>query len=118
MLQFDWRRLGLGLVTAAGMFAVSQGAQAAGTGLASIHDLRVERGKLCMAGHFHHGFGSGQASKRAAFVEAVKGWQSFTRLEYGNDWANIRLAASKSRSCSRSKRGWKCHVKARPCRRR
>ena len=99
--------------------ALADTVRAAESGLASaLHRLQVERGKLCMASHFHHGFGTGRATKHEAFVEAMKGWQNFTRLEYGSDWASIRMATEKTRDCSKGLTGWKCHVKARPCRSR
>ena len=85
------------------------------TGFASMHDLRKERGKLCMIGHFHHGSSSVQKSKRKAKREAIISWQDFTDFEYGSDWATFSRATEKGISCSRIG-GWSCDVQARPCR--
>ncbi len=86
------------------------------TGLAgALHSLRMERGKLCMASHFHHGVGSA-ATPRQAFIKAAVNWQNFTKMEYGEDWARLRLAAEKTRRCRETLLGWTCSIKARPCR--
>ncbi len=91
-------------------------ADADDTGFASIHDLRRERGRLCMADHWHSGSGSGR-TKRAARRDAIRSWASFTAMEYGSDWARFRRARSKSIRCRRTgRRSYDCSVEARPCR--
>jgi hypothetical protein len=84
------------------------------TGMASIHDLRREGGRLCQVDHFHYGSGTG-ATKAAAQRDAVASWASFTALEYGSDWARWGRAASKGQSCSRDSSGYSCSISARPC---
>lgn len=84
------------------------------SGLATIHDLRRERGRLCMTDHWHDGSGSGSTQK-AALKDAIGSWAGFTDLEYGSDWARWAKAGSKSSSCSRSSSGFECSVSARPC---
>lgn len=110
----------LSLASVAGAAAIivlsTLGARADDSGLASMHDLRRERGRLCMVDHFHYGSSAGQPSKKAAVSEAVSSWQSFTDLEYGSDWARFRRAASKEIKCKVSGSGWGCEVSARPCR--
>lgn len=97
--------------------AVAQKAGAAVTGLAAMHDMRREKGRLCMSDHFHHGSSAGQPSKAAAMKEAVASWAGFTAFEYGNEWANYNKAGSKKASCSQSTSGaWGCEIQARPCR--
>lgn len=91
-------------------------ASADDTGFASIHDLRRERGRLCMSDHWHSGSGAGR-SKRTARRAAIRAWQSFTAMEYGTDWARFRRARSKAIKCSRTgRRRFNCTVEARPCR--
>lgn len=84
------------------------------SGLASMHDLRRERGITCMSDHFHSGTGEG-STKKAARAAAIKAWQEFTAFEYGTDWANFRNAASKSIGYSKASSGWSASVEARPC---
>jgi hypothetical protein len=86
------------------------------TGLASIHVLRREGGRLCMADHFHYGSSGAQRSQGAAQGAAIRSWAEFTDLEYGSDWARYGRAASQRMKCSRSAAGWYCDVEARPCR--
>ncbi len=85
------------------------------TGMASIHDLRRERGRLCMSDHWHSGSGSGRDQK-AAMRDAVGSWASFTALEYGSVWASWGRAAGKGASCSKDSGGYSCSISARPCR--
>lgn len=73
--------------------------------------------KVCMADHSHFGSSSGQPSRKAAEVAAIRDWASFTAWEYGNHWGNFQMAVGRSVSCSQSG-GWGCNVEARPCRRR
>ena len=84
------------------------------SGFAGIHDLRHERGRICMSDHWHDGSGSGRTQK-AAQADAVGSWSSFTALEYGSDWARWGKASAKSMSCSRTSSGFDCSVSARPC---
>lgn len=85
------------------------------TGFASSHDLRKERGRLCMSDHYHQGGGNG-ATKKAAQAAAIKSWQDFTALEYGSDWASFSRAGGKGMSCSSASTGVECNIEARPCR--
>lgn len=84
------------------------------TGLASIHDLRREGGRLCMDGHYHYGNGGGK-TKAGAQSAAVQSWQDFTAFEYGTDWASFKKAANKRVGCNASGSGFDCQVEARPC---
>ena len=101
---------GLGLALA----FVSGPALADDTGFASAHDLRREGGRLCQVGHYHSGGGAGR-TRKAAELDAIKSWQSFTAFEYGSDWARFSKAASKSMRCSQSSNGYDCNVEARAC---
>lgn len=85
------------------------------TGLAGIHDLRRERGRLCMSDHWHYGNGTG-SSRKAAEVDAIKSWQSFTALEYGSDWGRFSRASGRRISCSKEGGSYACSVEGRPCR--
>jgi hypothetical protein len=85
------------------------------TGLASMHDLARQGGRLCMVDHYHYGNGDGR-SKAIAQREAISSWSSFTDFEYGSDWARFSRAASKKVSCTQSAAGYSCQIEARPCR--
>lgn len=85
------------------------------SGLAGIHVLRREGGRLCMADHWHYGSSSTQGSRAAAQKDAIRSWQDFTDLEYGSVWARFSRAASRKVGCSRAGNGWTCDVEARPC---
>ena len=85
------------------------------TGLASMHALRREAGRLCMSDHWHYGSSATERSKRTAQRSAIRSWQDFTDLEYGSNWARWSRARSKKIGCSRSDSGWSCNVEARPC---
>ena len=85
------------------------------TGLASMHDLRRERGRICMSDHWHYGTSGPQKSKSRARRVAIRAWASFVDLEYGSDWARWGRAGSKKAGCSRSSGSWNCDVEARPC---
>lgn len=85
------------------------------TGLASIHKLRRERGRICMADHWHYGSSGTHSNKRGAQRAAMRSWQDFTALEYGSDWARYHRAGSRKMKCSRAAAGWSCDVEARPC---
>jgi hypothetical protein len=91
-------------------------ASAQESGLAAMHAMRREGGKLCMTDHWHYGSSGSQASKAAAQRAAIASWQDFTDLEYGRRWARFSRAASKKIGCSRSGNGWSCDAEARPCR--
>jgi hypothetical protein len=114
----------MGLKVALGLIVAATAATAVGvpttwaddTGLASIHVLRREGGRLCMADHFHYGSSGIQRSRRAAQLSAIRSWADFTDLEYGSSWARWGRAASRRTSCSPSAGGWSCDVSARPCR--
>ena len=95
--------------------ATASPALADDTGMASIHDLRREGGRLCMSDHWHSGSGSG-GNQKAAMRDAVGSWSSFTSLEYGSVWASWGRAASKGASCSKDSPGYSCSISARPCR--
>ena len=79
-----------------------------------MHDLRKEKGRLCMSDHYHTGGGTG-STRKAAEADAIKSWQSFTDFEYGSDWARFSKASGKGMSCSQGSSGWDCNVEARPC---
>jgi hypothetical protein len=88
-------------------------------GLAAMHKLGVENGRLCMTDHYHYGETGTWPSKHKAKARAVESWAGFTRLEYGNRWANFRVAAAKKINCKSKATnrgpGWTCAVEARPC---
>ncbi len=112
-------RLGLPLGIVAVVIAatsVDMSAWADDTGLASMHALRRERGRICMSDHWHYGSSSALRSKRAAQREAIRSWQNFVALEYGSDWARYYRSASRKMACRRSASGWGCESEARPCR--
>jgi|LNFM01.1.fsa_nt_gb hypothetical protein len=93
-------------------------AVAQGLDLSGIHAQRRESGKICMVDHFHDGSSSGQKTRKAAELAAIKVWQDFTAWEYGPKWGSFALAGSKGVKCDNAADGWKCNVTARPCRRR
>jgi len=90
-------------------------------GLAAMHKIRVEKGRLCMADHFHYGQTGTWPTLRQAKADAAKSWAGFTRLEYGARWAEFRVASAKKFDCSSGTSGrgtaWTCTVEARPCQR-
>jgi hypothetical protein len=86
------------------------------TGLAYAHDLRKERGRLCMADHWHSGSGKGR-TKATARRAAIRSWADFTNFEYGTVWAHFSLAASPKTRYTKEARGWSAAIDARPCRR-
>ena len=105
------------LLAAAAVASSAIPASAQDGGLAAMHSLRREGGRLCMSDHWHYGSSSGShATKAAAQRSAVASWQDFTDLEYGRAWARFSRAASKRIGCSRSGSGWSCDAEARPCR--
>jgi len=86
------------------------------TGLAYSHTLRKERGRLCMADHWHSGSGEGR-TKAAARRAAIRSWADFTNFEYGTVWAHFSLAASAKTRYTKAAKGWSAAIDARPCRR-
>jgi hypothetical protein len=86
------------------------------TGLAYSHTLRKERGRLCMADHWHSGSGEGR-TKAAARKAAIRSWADFTNFEYGTVWARFSLAASQTTRYTKADNGWSAAVDGRPCRR-
>jgi hypothetical protein len=108
--------LGLSVAAISAMVVCVPATLADDTGLASIHVLRREGGKLCMADHFHYGSSGVQRSRGAAQNAAIRSWQEFTDLEYGSSWARFYRAGSKRVSCRPGSGGWTCEVEARPCR--
>jgi len=110
--NITWAAIALGLAV-----GVSAGpTSASDTGLAtSLHDSRIEGGRLCLADHSHSGQGSGSSRKQAE-VSAIQAWASFTSFEYGSSWASFSNAAGKSIKCSGSGASWSCSLEARPCR--
>ncbi len=111
------RKVAWGLVAiVAAVTAVDISAASADeTGLASIHAMRRERGRICMADHWHYGSSGSLPSRRAAQRDAIRSWQDFTNLEYGSSWARFSRAGSRRVSCSQSGGGWSCNVEGRPC---
>ena len=110
-------RVVLGLIIAA-TAATALGiptASADETGLASMHEWRRERGRICMSDHWHYGSSGSQRSRNAAQRAAIRSWVDFTNLEYGTVWARWGRAASKRMTCSPSGTGWNCDAEARPC---
>jgi hypothetical protein len=108
--------LGLVLVATAATCVDVAIASADETGLASMHALRREGGRICMADHWHYGSSGSQRSRGGAQRAAIRSWADFTDLEYGSSWAHWGRAASKRLSCSRGGGSWNCDVEARPCR--
>jgi hypothetical protein len=83
--------------------------------MASLHAQRREGGKICMADHFHNGSSSGQPSRKAAEIAAIRDWAGFTAWEYGTHWGNYGIAGSKRINCTQSGSSWGCDLEARPC---
>jgi hypothetical protein len=97
------------------LLAASPAVLADDTGLASMHDLRREGGRLCMSDHYHSGSGEGP-SKAAARAAAIRAWSDFTNFEYGSVWAHFSRAGSQSVRYGKTAGGWSADVDARPCR--
>jgi|SRR6476619_4294660 hypothetical protein len=91
-------------------------AYSAETGLAAMHAMRREGGRLCFTDHWHYGSSGSHPTKAGAQRAAIASWQDFTDLEYGRAWARFSRAASKKMGCSRGAAGWSCDAEARPCR--
>lgn len=84
------------------------------TGLDVIHSERREGRRLCFTDHFHYANAAGP-TKKAAIIEAVTNWQTFTSLEYGTTWGQWKKAGSKKVGCSPSGGQWSCQIEGRPC---
>ena len=104
------------LIAALGVFFIVP-ASADETGLASMHDWKLEkRGTMCMATHFHDGSGNGGTRKEAENA-AVRAWREFTSFEYGSDWDSYKRSASRTMDCFEmvGTKKWSCNTSARPC---
>lgn len=84
-------------------------------GLSGLHSKVRVGSKLCFADHSHAGFSSGERSRKAAEIAAIRNWQGFTAMEYGSAWGSYNLAVGKSMQCSGGG-SWSCSIDARPCR--
>lgn len=115
-MSFKW--IWLLLIAALSLPVAPSEVKADDSGFAYMHDLRRERGRLCMTDHWHSGNGTGR-SKASARRAAIRSWQDFTNFEYGTDWARFSRARSKRIRCTRSGgKSYDCSVEARPCRNR
>lgn len=92
------------------------GSVAAVSGLAAMHDMRREGGRLCFSDHFHYGSSNGEKSAKAAQAAAIASWSDFVIFEYDPSWASFSRASAKEVKCSQGSSGWSCDVSARPCR--
>lgn len=106
--------IGRAIFIAAG-FSLLSTLPLAAQGLLDLHDKRYEGNKLCLSSHFHDGNSTGEKSKKAAELAAIRVWQDFTSWEYGAAWGSFRNAGSKSVKCDQPGGNWGCHVQARPC---
>ena len=93
---------------------------AGAAGLEGLHKHVQVGNKICMVDHFHYGQTSGWPTRPQAEASAAKSWAGFTGLEYGDEWADFRIATQSSMDCqqSASDRGgvvWSCKAKAVPC---
>ena len=68
-----------------------------------------------MVDHSLQGSSGGMASKKAAEIDAIKSWSSFTATEYGSDWGNFYISSRRSVSCTQSSGGWGCYLNSYPC---
>ena len=85
-------------------------------GLEGLHRKIQVGNRLCMAGHKHHGTGSPAPTREHALASATKHWGSFTALEYGDEWADFRIAHTPEVRCRQSGHAaWRCDVTASPC---
>lgn len=91
------------------------GSGAAVSGLAAMHDMRREGGRLCFSEHFHYGSSNGEKSAKAAQAAAIASWSDFVIFEYDPSWASFTKSASKDIKCSQGSGGWGCDVSSRPC---
>jgi hypothetical protein len=107
-------KLCTGVIFCAGLMFAAPLAEASETGLASIHALRHEHGRLCMAGHIHYGTSFGR-SKSHAQAEAVKSWAMLVAVEYGTSWAHFGRAGARKLTCRKPGENWTCETEGRPC---
>jgi hypothetical protein len=106
----------VGILLGACIIASTAPALAQESGLASMHTWRKVGKKTCMADHYHGGSGTG-SSQKAAETAAERDWMSFTDLEYGQAWANVRLAVNRTTSCNRTGANeFSCRIDAMACR--
>ena len=84
----------------------------------TIHtEVRVGKKLSCFSDHFHYGSSDNKPTKKIAETEAIASWEGFVAFEYGNDYADWRLSASKSLTCKKDGfQGWGCKAWSRPCR--
>lgn len=118
-IQFGIRSaaaLACGFMFVSAATAAPSKAGAAVTGLAAMHDMRREGGRLCFSDHFHYGSSNGERSAKAAQAAAIASWSDFVIFEYDPSWASFSKSASKEVKCSQSGGGWGCDVSSRPCR--
>lgn len=86
------------------------------TGLAAMHDMRREGGRLCFSDHYHYGSSNGLANVKVAQAAAIRSWVDFVLFEYDPSWGNFSKSASKEIKCAPGSSGWSCDVSSRPCR--
>jgi hypothetical protein len=85
------------------------------TGLAGMHAWQKIGSKTCMVDHEHDSAGNG-ATQQLAMAAAVRGWEAFTDLEYGSDWASFANSVGKRVSCGRNLSDISCQISSRACR--
>ena len=105
----------------AGLVSVAEAAPRKGamppiTGLAAMHDMRREGGRLCFSDHFHYGSSNGHRDAKTAQAAAIRSWADFVVFEYDQSWANFGKSGSKEVKCAPGSSGWSCDVSSRPCR--
>jgi hypothetical protein len=105
----------LSAATAATLLILPTVACAQSSGLASMHAQKRVGNKICMVDHYHNGSSSGERSRKAAEVAAIRSWESFTAWEYGPAWGSFKLADGKTMNCGPVAGSWSCDTAARPC---
>lgn len=103
-----------GVLFCVGIVFAAPFAEASETGLARIHVLRRESGRVCMAEHTHYGNSFGR-TKAHAQAEAVKSWAMLVAVEYGTVWAHFNRAGGKKLTCKQNQNNWTCETEGRPC---
>ncbi len=114
-----FKALRFGVIATIFSLFISAPASANDTGVAyALHDVRVEKGRVCMVGHYHFGKTARPFPNRnKAYKAAVRHWSTFTAAEYGSDWGSYARAANRSTNCEKVTRTtWTCKIKARACR--
>ena len=110
------RSFSTGLLAASILAAgVAGPASADETGLAGMHAWQKIGSKTCMVDHEHDSSGNG-ATQPLAMAAAIRGWESFTDLEYGSDWASFANSVGKRVSCGRNLSDISCQISSRACR--